>query len=670
MSSYQVVRSFWSFLSTTDLEEEAISIGEASTEVLENFKKNFDVVLLDKSGCYNVCAFLNVEVYRKVKTESQFAIKLLDDNKNDSFHKLFLMKYPFFLQYDLVIDLTKSLPLKKYSIKVEELAKNIGYKNLIIIKNISKIIQKGLGKRILNFVPRLELETDGFVFEKLFFGVNLNPDEAFNILELGPSLNDHIAAAEFRSFWGHLSSDRRFRDGSTNVAVHFKTNTIKAKRGIIRKILNFIIGEKLELKFDLHYDELEEILAIKKIVPSYPSGTNEETTLKIIQASDEIGKQLRSMQMSLKITGVQGITDTFCFADMFPQIPTNYEVGKVTTVRDNSIVFSTEKCEVVPRFIKPVECVLQLEHSSKWPNDLEALHHIKTSFYLEISRNLQSHKIISHVTPEFLDVFFQGLVFRYRLYVPKEVTLVKKSITENGITSFRDSLHSFNLENVLNVTPKIVGALKGVQSLYPSFGPGTALVKRWLRSQLIDDYYFPDIVIDLLNASLYLNNSFSPSNTPQISFLRFLKFFSEFDWNLQTVLVNFNEDITNEEIVALETKLQQNRDGYQPLYIITSFDQGLSVFTKYVPSKEILYRVKELTKISLNFIGNIHMGLIHTGIKELFIPNLEGYNLLIHLRSQMNSRRHEQIVFGNVTNRVIVEKYKKNSTRQIADYRF
>ncbi|KAJ8928394.1 hypothetical protein NQ314_019059 [Rhamnusium bicolor] len=317
-----------------------------------------------------------------------------------------------------------------------------------------------------------------------------------------------------------------------------------------------------------------------------------------------------------------------------------------------------KKPGLIPRYVQPIECVLQLEHSSKWPSDLEALCHIKTSFYLEISKMLKKdHKIISHVTPDFIDVFFEGLVFRYRLSIPKEIALMKKMSTETGLTCYRESLESAHMETSLNIMPKVMGALKGVQSLYPSYGPGTALIKRWLRSQLIDDYYFPDIVVNLLNASLYINNVFIQSNTPQMSFLKFLKFFSEFDWNLQTVLVNFNDDITNEEISELESKLQQNRAGYPPLYIIMPFDQGLSVFTKYVPTKEILNRVKQLAKESLNFVNNIIIKQNCVGIKELFIPNFDGYNVLIHLRPLLNPRRHEQILFTSPENRIVVEKY-------------
>lgn len=276
----------------------------------------------------------------------------------------------------------------------------------------------------------------------------------------------------------------------------------------------------------------------------------------------------------------------------------------------------------------------------------------------------EQHQIISHVCPDFLEVFFEGFVFRYLLNVPKEIGLIKKKAAENGLTCFRDSKESIIMEQKLNILPKVIGALKGIQSLYPSYGPGTAIVKRWMRSQLIDDYLFPDVAIDLINASLFLESTFNPINTPQKSFFLFLKFFSEFDFNLQTVSVPFNEENFEKQLPEIESNLHKNRDAYPNLYIIMPYDQGLSAFTKNAPSKETLYRVRQLAKESLLYYDNI-INNAQRSIRELFEPNLEGYNVLIHLRPFLNPRRYEELLFDNVENRIIVEKYKQSEDNKI-----
>lgn len=104
MSSYQIIRNFWTFLNETDLSKDCVAVCEdVKPEVFEEFHKNFDVVLLDKSGCYNVTAFLNLEGYKKIKSEAEQAVQYLDENRSNSFDALFITKVPFLLQYDLVL---------------------------------------------------------------------------------------------------------------------------------------------------------------------------------------------------------------------------------------------------------------------------------------------------------------------------------------------------------------------------------------------------------------------------------------------------------------------------------------------------------------------------------------------------------------------------------------
>lgn len=72
------------------------------------------------------------------------------------------------------------------------------------------------------------------------------------------------------------------------------------------------------------------------------------------------------------------------------------------------------------------------------------------------------------------------------------------------------------------------------------------------------------------------------------------------------------------------------------------YDNCESLFTKVAPTKEILRRVKQLAVSFLkifhdNFVMNSKFDVI-----KLFVPNLDGYNVLIHLDGALNSRRFER----------------------------
>lgn len=85
-----------------------------------------------------------------------------------------------------------------------------------------------------------------------------------------------------------------------------------------------------------------------------------------------------------------------------------------------------------------------------------------TEFYFEMSKLLkEDYKIVSTVKIDHIDVLYKGFVFRCRLFQPKEVSLLKKYIDEEGVVAYKDTPESLELEKKLDVVPKIVGALNG-----------------------------------------------------------------------------------------------------------------------------------------------------------------------------------------------------------------
>lgn len=115
----------------------------------------------------------------------------------------------------------------------------------------------------------------------------------------------------------------------------------------------------------------------------------------------------------------------------------------------------------------------------------------------------------------------------------------------------------------------------------------------------------------------------------------------------------------------LETSFQQQpREALQPLYVITPYDQGSSVFTRPNPTRPVLNRIKQLAKATLELATARISNLDLFDVKDLFKPNLTGYNLLIHLRPLLNPRRHEQ-VDGVGDSKIVLEPYKHHPKEKI-----
>lgn len=189
---------------------------------------------------------------------------------------------------------------------------------LLSVRKILSTLNVGLKKRVFRLVPYLqnsEVDCDMYQEPKqastdLFIGIDLNMDHAFNVLELGPTPHDP-KVKEFIKFWGELTTLRRFPDGTTCEAVYFETKTIKDKREIINKIISFIAKKRLNLEYELFFSQFEDVMMLKKFVPPFPFGTNEEVSLKVISIADELGKKLRSLELPLEIASISGNANVF-----------------------------------------------------------------------------------------------------------------------------------------------------------------------------------------------------------------------------------------------------------------------------------------------------------------------------------------------------------------------
>lgn len=187
----------------------------------EIFHQYFDVVFIDSTGYYNICANLSLDVYRRVQHESSVALKVLNDEHVNSFRYLFATKMPLYTQVDHIIRFDVSKVLKKADSNA--LFNFCGYWHPNAEKLALAVLRKGLDKRIHAILPITAVH-DGNLKpwsinechasnDKLIkFGLVLNPEYALDILDKGPQSN-LPEAEDYRQFWGTKSELRRFQDG-------------------------------------------------------------------------------------------------------------------------------------------------------------------------------------------------------------------------------------------------------------------------------------------------------------------------------------------------------------------------------------------------------------------------------------------------------------------------
>ena len=177
----------------------------------------------------------------------------------------------------------------------------------LTLKKITDTLKYGLNERISLIVPFVkEGDRDN---TSILFGITINPRFAFDVVEKAPT-NDTTASDTFRQFWGKLSELRRFADGTICEAVHFKCETVRDKRNIVKKIIDYIIAEKLMLNGDVISDQFEHVTNGNS-VGSCIASANEEASLNVKSAFEELSRILRNLKLPLGITTVQGTSDVF-----------------------------------------------------------------------------------------------------------------------------------------------------------------------------------------------------------------------------------------------------------------------------------------------------------------------------------------------------------------------
>lgn len=667
MSSYQIIRNVWLNFGQSNWLTDGITLvdneikKDVKLPLMSDFHSSFQVVFVDSSGYLNLCANVFKSNYIHIKNECNFAVEMLDNSNMNSFPCLFLTKASFIQQFDHLINFNDIKIIKDIVSRHGDKKLKLDLREDLALQFqqvIEPLLLSSLGDRITEmcfnvFQDPIVVGKTQEPFSNFLIGLKLNTQKANSVVERGPIAN-LPEAIEFRSFWGEKSQLRRFKDGDVCEAVVWSDSkvAVSKKRCIIRDIVHYVFLHKLSIsseKFIYIADQAESVLENPFLVPiGFDYGTGEAASLCCIDNFNDVGKLIRQLEgLPLTVSSVQGISPVLRYADVIPPLSrTHVDNKKQKKTKGNCIMAPTdEEMKIAPGLVEPIEGVLQFASSGKWPNELNAVRRMITAFYINLAArlnrdcNLTSQPFVDHI-----DIMKNGFVFRFRIYYPGELSLIKKELMPDGMIRYRDTEESLNLERSMVQLPTLTSSLHGLSAQYPSYGPTCCLAKRWLRSQLIDNFHFPEMCIELLVASYFLQpEPFKVTCQPTIGLLHFLRKLATTDWFREFIVINFNNDIPKDHISSLECSIasQQKMSSRPAMLLVTPYDLDGTAWTKESPSFTILARLMHLSRKALDIAEE---SLLKNGtvdnFKQIFRPSLEKYDILIRLRNIMNPLRH------------------------------
>lgn len=679
MSSYQVVRIFLIFINDSDWRVKPISLSSATE--FAAFTENFDVVFTDYSGHYNLAGFLHKDIYGKLKLEAAMALEILNEDVFRAFMSLFKANMAESLQYDCIVyfnDIDSFKTIYNDFTSDDIKWKYFGFYEQLITNQLLIFLKYGLGERVQYIVPlylkpkhcltptnkKVTTVTEGHL-QKIVFGLKLNPATALHPLIIGPQQYDP-EAAKFKEFWGDLVSLRRFANTSIHESVFFdQAKTVADKRNICAKIVEFI-ANKMNISFEMVSNQFEEVLTLPHMELPFKHGTNEEATKLVLVTMDELFKKLRELTLSnVSIQMVQCVSDVLCGTDPFPPIATNYNSGKkLTTVKGRTIhLRELKNVTLAPKFVPLTECIMQINLLDKTAFDSLVLYNASiTSIYhaISVALNTSDPNILAKPSLHHVDVLFKGLVFRLRAFNDREVALLKKSVDDNGQVIYRTNPESVDAERKGHVEGAVYGALNGLYRKFPCYGTATAIAKRWLRSQLLHQGHINDMTVNLLMAAVFLSpKPFDRPTLPQMAFLHFLRLLAEFPFDQLPVVLNFNGELNKDNISRVESEFVEKRDHYNTLHILMLYDHEKSLFTLKSPDNMIIRRLKHMAIDSLRSVNECINEQERIFPEFFFVPNMEGYNVIIHLYSTLNPKRHLKVLH-KTENPITIVAYDEN----------
>ena len=538
----------------------------------------------------------------------------------------------------------KLASLTKKTIKKYDLIMSVSYEHQELdAENVLNLVKEACADR-LKAIDYLE---DSTANQLLRYGLIFDVNKLNKVLIKGPD-GDSEEAKSFRAFWGEKSELRRFEDGSIKEAVYWPNKTPKQARRTVFRMINHILNCHLGLSDKCIRFEglgLEDFISTNLSV--YNIGTGEQFYGQIVKAKDDLERLIKSLDLKLKVIEFKCSAAVFRGTEVCIQPPL---IGKV----------QPEHLRKKPNWLKPIELILNVNaDSGMWPQKLQPLRTIKLGFYIELYDRLKELNLANldvRLNNNFIDVLYENLVFRLKLYVPKELTLLQNSVYQNGKLNRSNLRESILIERELDIVPRITTVLQTLNAKDPNFGLACRLAKRWVAGNYLNS--LNEIAVELIVYYIYQLNSEAYFIR---LFLLFLEFLYKFNWYKSPLMVNLNDDFSAEQTRMIEEKFANEREQLPIMTICTPYDSTVSQWTKdpINPILPAIYgRILNLAKLSFGICCQ-RIAESSSDFQDIFVSPREVFDCRIVLNQDCIVNAAYQMDLSLNKNQIFLNEIKK-----------
>jgi len=637
-SSYQMFKATLQYLSASDLIQKPAFVKSEYT----GFAGHDGPLLFDGIRGLNILFKMTPWSYAALRHEASNTLKLLNDPLVDQFNACFITRLDHALQkFDRLI----SFPV--HNAQKSRPPASQGSENIMTLtRRLHDVLTNGLGDRIsLAMVEQPATRpwplTTSFLrsdSDEISIGLLTNPEYINRSVDKGPPTENKEAAAGFREFWGDKAELRRFKDGSIVESLIW-SNT-DSEHSVLSQIINYVIGrhfgkEKVE-NIKIIGDSFDYML------PSHSMAFADFLALyqPALSAFETLERNIRGLEgLPLHIRQVSA-------GD--PQLRyTSLNLPFLDAARGQ---------------MSPAKAYVQFEGSARWPDDLTAVQRTKFAFLMKIGELLEESipELVARVGLEdtadkltnavFMDIFYpSGASFQLRIHHERELSLLERTLKSSSHSAASRETAASALSaykrNFIQL-PLHTQAVRALSTRFPPLSPSVRLMKKWRDCHLLSDQV-SDELIELLTTRVFVHPCpWSIPGSAMTGFLRTLSFLSTFDWRSDPLIMDFNDDMSTQDIDAIKLRFEAWRKidpamNRIAMFVASNIDPDGTAWTETGPSKVI---AAHLTSLAGAAIGLAKEQGVSLQPEALFVPSLVNYDFIIHLDTKVTSygQKHQQ----------------------------
>jgi U3 small nucleolar RNA-associated protein 22 len=648
------------------------------------------LAIISSCGRFNLAFRVSDSAYQALRNEAKLALDSLmqaTHGGRDVFESLFCTKLNFWCSYDhffaVRLPALAAVEEKLLGADIERSICDLTWPH--VVRDIAQeLVTRGLvsterAKLVRVCLPDVgQWKSSAAVPEPdhLVVCVTLDSDNALRLVDRGPDAADDKLCRDFRTLWGTRAELRRFQDGSIVESVVWtdengKTDKPRIPFLVVNHLLTthnpFCGPQGLAAPRDSVWTvqgPLEKYMTrvlSERFLPAWATsesstGTDDAMSRfrSAIATFHDVDTHLRELNLPLDINAVEPADPALRYSSVVPPVAHPLAFGskdksKFTIAQQQRRGGGGRKRQRpgvpsssswVSRILRPMEVVVQLENSARWPDNIEAINHMKVAFYVQMAEQLEQRSrgmTRCQVGTDALDVMQSGFVFRVRIRHYREVDLLAGKVQAGSLAlaATRTKLsarqlevnrgEAFRLKQMTELRPVLHSKLHGLYlraEVAQSMSTVVRLAKLWISGHHMSAH-IEEHAIELLVSCLYVHSApFEAPRSAACGFLRFLHLLATWSWADAPLVVDINGDLTAEDTTAISTAFFQHKDAGRacPMHLIVPENRASSWLpswtTKTCPSAGALDRVVVSARDSLKLLSGLFDANCRGGIAD------------------------------------------------------